>query len=73
MTYIKIDENGRIQSVGYDEHLGPGEIEVTLPEGDVFDYRYVNGEWVYDPKPKDEPKTPEPTVSEILDTLLGVE
>lgn len=41
----------------------------TLPEGDLPDYLYVDGEYVYDPLPKPEPvePTPEPTVWDELD------
>ena len=44
-----------------------------LPEGDVTDYKYIDGEYVYDPLPKPEPIEPEPTSDEILNALLGVE
>lgn len=45
----------------------------VLPEGDITDYKYVDGEYVYDPLPKPEPVDPEPTSEEILNALLGVE
>lgn len=32
----------------------------TLPDGDVSDYKYVNGGYVYDPLPEPEPPQPEP-------------
>ena len=42
----------------------------TIPEGNLPDYLYVNGEYVYDPHP--EPEQPEPieetTVWDELDT-----
>lgn len=44
-----------------------------LPEGDVSDYKYIDGEYVYDPLPKPEPIEEEPTSEEILNALLGVE
>ena len=44
----------------------------TLPEGDINDWLFVDGEYVYDPLPRPEPPTPEPTADEILDALLGV-
>ena len=44
----------------------------TLPDRDVSDYRYVDGEYVYDPLPEPEPPTTEPTADEILDALLGI-
>ena len=39
----------------------------TLPEGNLPDYLYVNGEYVYDPLPVQEPPAPEPTVWDELD------
>lgn len=43
----------------------------TLPEGDVCDYRYVDGEYVYDPLPEAVVES-EPTADEILNAMLGV-
>ena len=43
----------------------------ALPEGDVTDYRYVDGEYVYDPLPQEEPQA-EPTTDDVLNALLGV-
>lgn len=41
-----------------------------LPEGDIYEYRYENGEYIYDPLPKPEhPDTP-PTILEIIEARL---
>ena len=32
----------------------------TLPEGDVYEYRYENGEYIHDPLPEPEQPEPEP-------------
>ena len=49
-----------------------------LPEGNVMDYRYENGKYVYDPLPEHEPPATTPTDSEriaaleaSLDALIG--
>lgn len=42
----------------------------TLPDGDVSDYKYIGGEYIYDPLPKPEP--PEPTTDEVMNVLLGI-
>lgn len=47
-------------------------IVVTLPEGDSSEYLYVEGEFVYDPKPVSVPVEDEPTTDEVLIALLGV-
>lgn len=44
----------------------------ALPEGDIADYRYVDGEYVYDPLPPEEEPETEPTTEEILNAMLGV-
>ena len=44
----------------------------ALPEGDINDWLFVDNKFVYDPLPRPEPPTPEPTADEILDALLGV-
>ena len=44
----------------------------TLPDGDVTDYMYVDGEYIYDPLPRPEEPEPEPTTDEVLNVLLGI-
>lgn len=47
------------------------EIVKTLPDGDLYEYKYINGEFIHDPLPE-EPIVEEPTIYEIMDALLGV-
>ena len=42
----------------------------TLPDGDVSDYRYVDGEYVYDPLPETEPPEPEPSQLDVLEAQV---
>ena len=42
----------------------------TLPDGSISDYKYIGGEYVYDPLP--EPQPEEPTIDDVLDALLGI-
>lgn len=44
----------------------------TLPECDISDYKYIDGEYVYDPLPEPEPQPVEPTADDVLDVLLGI-
>lgn len=44
----------------------------TFPDGDLYEYRYVNGEYVHDPLPAPEVPEKEPTTAEILNAMLGV-
>lgn len=44
----------------------------VLPDGDISDYKYIDGEYAYDPLPEPEPQPVEPTADEIIDALLGI-
>lgn len=52
-------EDGRILSATEDQYGAEGQPRVTeLPEDDISDYKYIDGEYVFDPLPK--PPEPEP-------------
>ena len=38
----------------------------TLPDGDIINYRYEGGEYIYDPLPESEPPVPQPSDIDIL-------
>ena len=44
----------------------------VLPDGDISDYKYIDGEYIYDPLPEPEPQPEEPTADDVLDVLLGI-
>ena len=74
MYALNLNENNRILSVTFDQFAPQSQPRVdTLPDGDVNDYLYVNGEYVFDPLPVPPEPEPQPTSDEILDALLGVE
>ncbi len=73
MYSLNLDADNRILSAcvcleGFEYE----NIVETLPDGDVTDYKYVDGEYVYDPLPEPEPTPTEPTADEVLDVLLGL-
>ena len=73
MYSLNLDKDVRILSAcvcleGF-EHTN---IVETLPEGDISDYKYIGGEYVYDPLPEPEPQPEEPTTDDVLDALLGI-
>lgn len=69
---INLAEHGRILSVTYAKYAAADAVLVDeLPDGNVADYRYTNGKYIYDPIPVPEVEH-EPTVDEILNALLGV-
>lgn len=59
---LNLDDDGRILSATYDKYGAEGQPRVTeLPEGNIADYKYIDGEYVYDPLPAPpEPPEPEP-------------
>ena len=69
---LNLGEDGRILSVC---NCLEGQIYEyvvdSFPDGDVTEYRYVDGEYIHDPLPKPEPPAQEPTVEELLNIILG--
>ena len=72
MYALNLEENGRILSVcNCLEGQTYNNIIDTLPDGDITDYKYINGEFIYEPLP--EPIQPqEPTTEDIINALLGI-
>ena len=49
---LNLADNGRILSATFAKYAHDGAVLADeLPEGNVADYRYINGEYVYDPIP----------------------
>lgn len=59
---LNLAEDTRILSATYEKYAAADAVLVdTLPDGDISDYRYADGAYVYDPLPKpEEPEMPEP-------------
>ena len=69
---MNLAEDGRILSVTFEKYAPAGAEKVDeLPDGDLHEYRYVEGEFVFDPIPVVE-VVQEPTIDEIVNALLGV-
>lgn len=73
---LTVAEDGRILSVTYEKYAHESAVFVdSLPEGDVTEYRYVDGNYIHDPLPQPEPEPQSEvkvTTEDILNTLLGV-
>lgn len=55
---LNLSAEGRILSATFEKYAAKDQPLVdTLPEGDIADYLYVNGEYVYNPLPR--PQKPE--------------
>ena len=73
MYALNLDTDGRILSACVClEGFEYDNIVETLPDGNITDYKYVDGGYVYDPLPEPEPTPTEPTADEVLDVLLGL-
>lgn len=58
---LNLADDGRVLSVTKDEYGAEGQPRVTeFPDDDVSNYKYVDGEFIYDPLPEPEPPEPEP-------------
>ena len=55
MYALSIADDGRILHVTKPEYAPKGApIVDSLPEGDCYEYRYVNGEFIHDPLPQED-------------------
>lgn len=56
---LDANDGNRILSCTFEEFALPDQPRVTeIPDDDITKYRYVDGEYIYDPQP--EPPEPEP-------------
>lgn len=77
---LNLAEDGRVLSATEDQYGAEGQPRVeTLPSGetpeenDISNYRYVDGEYIYDPLPQPEPPEPVETTDDVLNALLGID
>lgn len=62
MFALNLGENGRVLSATLPEYAPSTQPQVeSLPEGDLYEYLYVDGDFIHDPLPKQEEETPAPT------------
>lgn len=70
MYAINIDNTCRILSATYSQYANDNYIIVEdLPVGDITDYLYINGEFVYNPLPVPEVPQEEPTAEQRIAEL----
>lgn len=73
MYALNLDNDGRILSVTYEQFASPGmPIVDSIPDGNVNNWKFVDGQYVYDPLPVPPQPTPEPSANDVLNVLLGV-
>lgn len=71
MYSLNIDTDNRILSAcvcldGFEYE----NIVDELPNGDIIDYKYINGEYVYDPLPKPEEPEEQPSQLDVLEAQV---
>jgi hypothetical protein len=72
---LNLAEDGRVLSITLDQYGADGQPRVTgFPDDDVSNYRFVDGEFVYDPLPAPPEPEPEPageyvTYDELADAI----
>lgn len=70
---LNLADDGRVLSATEDQYGAEGQPRVeTLPEDDIYDYKYIDGKFVYDPLPQPEPPEPVETADDVLNALLGI-
>jgi hypothetical protein len=73
MYALNLAEDGRVLSVTYSKYAPEDAPRVeALPDGDVYEYRFVNGDFIHDPRPADpveEPTSLEEQVAELREAL----
>ena len=80
---LNLAEDGRILSSTYEQFATDSAVIVDeLPNGNISDYKYIDGQYVYDPIPVEEPEEPHTQLDRIeaqvtytammTDTLLEV-
>lgn len=70
MYALNLAEDGRVLSATYPKYAPADAVIVeALPEGDISDYLYVDGQYVYDPLPEPEQPEPAPSGDSVWDEL----
>ena len=66
---LNLDDDGRVLSVTYSKYGTDDMPEVDEFPKNVTEYRYVDGEFIHDPNPIEQPKIPVPTIGERVTEL----
>ena len=70
MYALNLAEDGRILSATYPQYAHEDAVVVdALPEGDITDYLYMDGQYVYAPLPEPELPEPAPAKDSVWDEL----
>lgn len=68
---LNLADDGRILSAAYEKYAVEGMPLVDeLPDGDISDYLYQDGQYVYDPLPEREEPEAEPTQLDLIEAQV---
>ena len=71
MYALNISNDGRVLSATYAKYAPEDAVRVDkLPEGDISEYLYVGGEFIYDPMPV-EPNIEIPSQLDIIEAQVA--
>ena len=71
---LSLTSEKRILHATFDEYAPSEWPRVdTLPEGDVTDYKYIDGQFVHDPLPEPEPELPAPPTPDTEARIKALE
>lgn len=69
MFSLNLDKDGRILSATFQKFAPADSVLVNaIPDGNIYEYRYADGEFVHDPLAEPEAE-PTPTMETRLETL----
>lgn len=78
MYALSLAKDNRILHATFPDYAASGAVIVSaLPDGDVADYRYVNGSFLHDPLPESEGTEPDDDTADLAakaaayDILMG--
>ena len=70
MYALNLSESGRVLSATFRKYAPSGAVFVNeLPDGNISDYLYIDGSFVYDPLPKQETPEDNPSAEERIAEL----
>lgn len=62
---LNLATDGRVLSATYPEYAPEDAVIVdSLPDGDITDYLYIDGEFIFDPPPLDPVDPPKPSTDD---------
>ena len=70
---LNLGADGRVLSATYEKYAPADAVRVeALPEGNLPDYIWRDGAFVYEPLPREALPEAEPGADDVLNILLGV-